>query len=298
MRKKLTSRKLNDKLKLLKLVLNNRMNNLNINNKNLLIAVILISSIAAGIIGYSQYKNKMNSDPKVSPLASNPPMASLSSTPKPTAIATPPPVVWETYTNSQLGFSIKYPQEVYGAYRCEPYQSIYVPLKTFEDNKNGIVYLAEEYYYDDWDNNKQSNTGPCKKITYSLESLNKAKELYGNPFLARVFNIKNIKNDSELNKFIKDTYGSGCFIESKNPWQQQKGVYEITIKGEDWDNGANLETTTCQLPMSVIKMLYKLETEKFMTVNLGQECGFGTDYYDQKTFKCYDEEMINSFRFE
>lgn len=271
------------------------MNKLISNNKNFLAIVILISGIGAGILSYLQYKNNIIPTPSVSPSISNSPVVFTS--PTPTPAITPPPEIWETYTNSQLGFSIKYPQMVYGIYRCEPDKPFYVPVKVFEDNKNGIVYIAEEFYYDNWDDKAQSNTGPCRKIIYSIDSLTKAREIYGNPFLSRVFSIKNIKNNTELNKYIKNSYGSGCFIEKKVPWKSQDGVYEISIKGEDWDKGADPETTTCRLPMSRLIFLYEPVKGKFMSVNMGQECGFTTDY-NTESFKCYDDEMINSFRFE
>lgn len=265
------------------------MNNELINKNKIIIAIILIFGIGAGVLGYL-WSKKATPPIAFSPVPSTAPSISPS--------ITPPPEAWETYTNSELGFLIKYPQMVYGVYRCEPYKPFYVPLKVFEDNKNGIVYITEEYYYDNWDNETQSNTGHCKKITYSLDSLTKAREVYGNPFLSRVFVVKNIENDAELNKYIKTVYGSGCFIENKSPWEPQKGVYEISIKGEDWNKITDPENTTCRLPMSLLVLLYEPTKGKFMSVNMGQECGFTTDYSNSEFYKCYDEEMINSFRFK
>lgn len=276
-------------------------NKINSNNKQIIIAIILILGIGAGILGYLQYRNKTSPVPSISPIASVSP--SISTTPA----FTPPPEVWETYTNSQLGFSIKYPQMVLGVYRCSPYKPFNVPVKIFEDNKDGIIYMAEEYYYEaPYSSELNDYTGPCEKIIYSLESLKKIRnnvvdingkvQVNENPFLTRVFVIKNINNNIELTKFIKNTYGSGCIAGSKNIWNQQKGVYEIVIKGEDWDKGADLGTTTCPIN-AVIKVLYAPEKNKIMSVILGQECGFGTDASSQ-SYKCYDEEMINSFRFK
>ncbi len=196
---------------------------------------------------------------------------------------------WETFKNSDLGFSIKYPQMVYGVYRCSPDKPFYVPLKVFEDKENGIAYISEEFYYDmPWDNELNKAAGPCKKYIYSLESL-KA----GDTWLARTIKIQHIKNDNDLNKFIKDNYGSGCFAGKKIPWEQQKGVFEIEIEGGD---ELDLGTTVCPLNFT-LKILYAPQKNKAMTVILGQECGFGTDT-NSKSYKCYDEEMINSFRFE
>lgn len=272
--------------RMLKIIFMN--NELIAKNKCIINTIILIFGISAGILGYFQHKQNFIPNPPISPGTT----------------LTPPKEVWETYTNPQLGFSIKYPQMVYGVYRCSPDKPFYVPLKVFEDNENGIVYIAEEYYYDDWDSKSQSNTGLCKKIIHSLESLKKEREtivdvndkvrVNANPFLTRVFVIKNVNNDSELNKFIKDSHGQGCFAEKKEPWKQND-VYEIEIRGEDWDK-ADLGTTTCPLHYKY-KILYAPGKNKVVSVILGQECGFGTNPASE-SYKCYDEEMIDSFKFE
>ncbi len=224
----------------------------------------------------------------------------------PPVISTPPEEVWKTYASAELGFSIEYPKMVYGIYRCSPKKPFWVPLKVFEDKENGIVYITEEYYYNaPYDGELNKFTGPCEKIINSLEYLKSQREtiidinnkasLNYNPFLTKVFIIKNIKNDIELNKFIKDNYGQGCFVEKKELWTQ-KGIYEIKIKGEDWGPETDLGTTTC--PMNyVYKILYAPEKNKIMSVNLGQDCGFTTDY-NSENYKCYDGEMIDSFKFE
>lgn len=274
-------------------------------NKYIIIAIILISSIGAGILGYLQYKNKTIPAPSISPtvsLNSNP-----SPTPTPTSTVTPPPEVWQTYTNSQLGFSIEYPQVVYGVYRCSPDKDIWVPVKTFEYNKNGITYITQEYYYDDQDSKIQDNTGICKKITYTLESLKSEEENATfpdgthypgwKPFIGWKILTNSIKNNTELNKFIKKNYGSGCLIGSKNPWKPQNSVYEIVIKGEDWNKGAGLDTTTCPINYQY-KILYTPEKNKIISIKLGQECTFDISPTDSIDYQCYDYKMIDSFRFE
>jgi hypothetical protein len=293
----LTTCDLNGKVRIIKQILNIVMSKELISkNKYIIIAIILIFGIGAGILGYLRNKKLTPPIASVSPAPIQSPATSPSPTPNPAL--TPPPEIWKTYTNSQLGFSIKYPQMVYGVYRCSPNKPFYVPLKAFEDNKNGIVYITEEYYYEaPYNGELNKYTGPCEKITYSLESLIKEREKYSNPFLARVFVIKSIKNDTELNKFIKDNYGSGCLIGSKSPWKPQEGVYEIEIRGEDWNKGSDLGTTTCPINYKY-KVLYAPEkNNKVMSVGLGQECGFETDPASE-SHKCYDDEMIDGFKFE
>ncbi|MCK4473989.1 hypothetical protein KAU40_01860 [Candidatus Parcubacteria bacterium] len=213
-----------------------------------------------------------------------------------------PEVTWNKYVNHNLGFSIEFPDNVYGGYRCSPRKTIQVLIKAFEDNENGIVYISQEYYYEAERNDKSGKrTGPCEKITYSLESLrekNENREFFlmegtFRPFLNWALQIENVKNEDELDKFIKENYGSGCFARDKKSWGQD-GVYDITIGG--WDEWEDLGTTDC--PVNYIyKILYAPEKNKLMAVNLGQDCNF-FNYLDTEFYQCYDEEMINSFKFE
>ena len=210
-------------------------------------------------------------------------------------IPTPPEEKWITYTSSELGFSIKYPEIVYGnSYKCGSEKPFYVPLKVFEDDKNGIVYIVKEYFYKGkYDEKLGKYIGPCEKITRSLKSLQEGGRSGG-----WAISTRNIKNENELNKFIKDSYSPGCFMESKNFWQQQTGVYEIGFGGfkDAKGNPTGLDNAVCPVNYTY-KILYIPEKNKAMSVKLGQECSFETDH-NSKDYKCYDWEMINSFRFE
>ncbi|MCG2698996.1 hypothetical protein L6251_01095, partial [Candidatus Parcubacteria bacterium] len=53
-----------------------------------------------------------------------------------------PEATWSKYVNDELGFSIDVPDKIYGYYGCDPKKVIRVPVKVFEDNKNGIVYIS------------------------------------------------------------------------------------------------------------------------------------------------------------
>ena len=44
--------------------------------------------------------------------------------------------------------------------------------------------------------------------------------------------LKTIKNEDELNKFIKENYGPKCLIGKRNHWKQE-GVYQIIVRGEE-----------------------------------------------------------------
>lgn len=267
----------------------------------ILIAVILIFIIGKGFLDYSL--NKKEAVPVSQKENTEIKKGGIQEEEIAPAIPTPPEEKWETYVSSKLGFSIKYPEMVYGTYKCSPQKPFYVPLKVFEDKESGIVYITEEYYYKaKYDSELNEYTGPCEKIMNSLEYLKSQREitvdinngvsLKSNPFLTKVFVIKDIKNDTELNKFIKDNYGSECFVKDKKLWRRD-GIYEINIEGKDYTKGIN---PNCPLNY-VYKILYTPEKNRVMSVNLGQECGFGTRYVSEESYKCYDGEMIDSFRF-
>ena len=195
-----------------------------------------------------------------------------------------PEATWSKYVNDELGFSIDVPDKIYGYYGCDPKKVIRVPVKVFEDNKNGIVYISQEYYYiSEYDNELRQYVGECEKTANSLNS-----------FLGGwAISIRTVKNDEELDDFIKANYGAGCYAGNRKSWWQE-GVYEITIGG--WDQWENLGTTDCPVNYKY-KVLYIPEKNKFMSVKLGQESTFQTDP-GTPPYQSYDGRMIDSFRFE
>jgi len=209
---------------------------------------------------------------------------------------------WTNYTNKMLGFSISIPEIVNSIDRCNSKDHL-VPLKVFEDNVNNTVYFVPEYYYDNIDNPKPRESDCVKKI-YSLQLIKDelaGKGLEGkyisspnNPFLGIAIRLKNVKTDTELTKLIKDNYGLGCIAGEKTLRDQQKGVYEVAIAGENQNKGVGVSNPDCPVNY-LVKILYASEKGKVMYVTLGQESaldGASPDYRD------YTEEMIKSFRFE
>ena len=259
---------------------------------NYLLIILLIISVSANLLAWGEIQN-LDKEARNEEKAES---------------VFPEEELREKYT-SELGFSIKIPQKVCGVYRCSSNKTIWVPVKVFEDKENGIVFITQEYYYDNWNSESQNNTRPCEKIICSLELLqsewmtsalwdeNKPFSLLSEKtFLGWGILIGSIKSESELNKFIKDNYGPGCFAQNKKPWKQN-GIYEIEIGSEDQDKGTDLGTTTCPINY-VYKVLYAPEKSKIMSVKLGQECTFGTNPASYLEYKCYDEKMIDSFKFE
>ncbi|MEA2113392.1 MAG: hypothetical protein U9P63_01910 [Patescibacteria group bacterium] len=220
--------------------------------------------------------------------------------------------VWSKYINDELGFSIDIPDKTHGQYSCEPKKIIQVPVKVFEDNENGIVYISQEYYYQSkYDSALRKYTGECKKIIYSLELFRNKYQEWRDSFLERPrgFNprlgwaimIKTARNEDELDKFIKENYGSGCYAKDKKLLgtdYEQPGVYDISIGGEGDSIETTLGTTSCVGAwIERYKVLYFPEENKVMSVILGQEPTFWNNPHTPP-YQAYDEKMINSFRFE
>ncbi|MBD3208367.1 MAG: hypothetical protein GF370_02860, partial [Candidatus Nealsonbacteria bacterium] len=116
-------------------------------------------------------------------------------------------VTWNEYTNSSLGFSMKIPSEVNGLYKCPSKTNVQVPVKTFENNENGVVYISQEYYYKaEKDSESKEFTGPCEKNNYSLTLLEKENEesYSGKPFLGWAVFVKDAKDEDALGSFIKN----------------------------------------------------------------------------------------------
>jgi|BioPla2DNA2_1021312.scaffolds.fasta_scaffold82298_2 hypothetical protein len=200
-------------------------------------------------------------------------------------------VDWNLYQNDDLGFSIKLPFEIATPCRCPDNKMASAPLKVFEDNENGAVYISPEHYYDaGWSSEEQKFTKDCTKIIYSLDIL-EANEIQ-KPFLGWKININNISNEEDILKVIKDNFGSTCEIKDKVKDGQVN--YNLSLYGSDWNFNNGLESN-CMINYSY-KIIYHPGKEKMMSIVLGQECTFGTDP-NIKPYYCYDEDMINSFRF-
>ena len=202
-----------------------------------------------------------------------------------------PEAIWSKYINDELGFSIDIPnKKVYGLYSCYPKKVIQVPVKVFEDNENGVVYISQEYYYNSkYDSELGRHVGECRKIIEQPSGLK--------PHLGWAIVIKTVKNEDELDKFIKENYGSGCCAEDKKLWEtdyQQLGAYayDIHVRGEGDNRETTYGTTSCAKAWAGRhKVLYFPEENKVMSVMLGQEPTFWNN-------PPYDEKMIDSFRFE
>lgn len=201
---------------------------------------------------------------------------------------------WNLYTNHKYGFSINVPKKMFhgSGSKCEWKTDSYrpkggiVPVKIFEGEN---IYISSEYFYEltgESERNDIHYYSRCDKVNNSFSYLRDDKYFQQQSW---EFVIKNISSDSELENFIKERYGSGCKLSSKNP-SSQSGIFDVSIQGD----GKDLEETKCRLNyMTVLK--YYPAKNKAVSWHLGQAATFVADESYQNV---YDQEMVDSFKFE
>jgi len=188
-------------------------------------------------------------------------------------------VDWDLYHNEDLGFSMNIPLEVATVYKClDRGEKEYVPVKVFEDNENGLVYMALEYYYDD----------NCEKVILSPELL----EGIPKSFFGWKISINDLNSEDDILDIMKNDFGSSCVIDTMK--EKDLGEYKITLKGADWSNENGWGNCLINYTYDII---YSEKNNKLMSIVLGQECTFGT-YPDSIPYYCYDNDMVKSFSFE
>lgn len=188
---------------------------------------------------------------------------------------------WINY-ESKNRLLFRYPKFIAGKGCNSESKSFFVPTKVFEDTDNREIYIAPEYYYD------ENETQTCKKYITSLDSLQKE---FHKPFLGWNISIRSVEKNEDINALIKDIYGSGCEMRSKNPWIKD-GISEIKLNSYEDAKGnpTSLDQTVCPTNYSY-EILYSEKRKRAISVIFGQECTFWGD--DQS--KCLDEQLINSF---
>jgi len=223
--------------------------------------------------------------------------------------------VWNLYSNQDYGFSIKVPKEVADApcewsrekgdhsYRINwgKYGSISVPIKVLEDDNK--IYITEEWVYQltgETKENGKSFYSNCEKRETDLEllgyenrfPLEKGKWLL-KPFTWEI-TTKRVKNDKEINFFIKDYFGEGCELGEKKE-SSHPGVLVLEINGY-YNEKTNEINPNCMLNYMYV-LRYIPKTKTVFAWSGGQEATFQVSDRDKGLFKepIYDNEMVESF---
>lgn len=209
---------------------------------------------------------------------------------------------WSTYTSHENGFYINIPRtmmHMYGSckwneengdhsYRPE---LAYVPVAIFEDGDT--VYISSDYYHVLSGETRETSAdggtrlffSDCQAVTNSLELLRDPENQYQQKW---AIVTAQIRDDEELDAFIKDRYGPGCSLGEKTP-SSQEGVYDISIQGD----GLDLSESQCPINYRTVVKYYPAG-ERVVAWDTGQATTFAADASYAVT---YDQEMIDSFRF-
>lgn len=192
---------------------------------------------------------------------------------------------WSLYTNNKNGFSVKVPKSVAGQEHNSCPGNYTVPTAVFDDNTG--AYVTVNYFYEYPVNNI------CQKTTNSLNIIdqraNKWKSGQGNPlFVPSNWHIvvAKVENDTELEQFIKTSWGTSCKLGSKT--KTPNGTYDVRVTGD----GLDLDTTKCPINFA-LAFKYSPEFKKAATWAMGQDITFSSAGYKET----YDEEIVNSFKF-
>jgi len=191
-------------------------------------------------------------------------------------------IKWTTYQNKEYGFEIKYPEKLTsnkywtGLPEGLTESDILIANKIFIKDNN--FYLNQEYEQRfDW------QSGQFIKTQNTFIPEYKGEADYGFPWHIVVLDID---NEDELDKLIKQKYGTGCSYQEKYE-TNFSGTYDVKIKGD----GKNLGSTKCPINYKY-HLKYSPEYKKAAFWHTGQECILGLSFRD-----CYDQKISESFHF-
>lgn len=211
---------------------------------------------------------------------------------------------WNRYTNYDLGFSLKVPKTMVSYYGSCTWnedngdssyrpKAAAVPVKIFED-ADGVT-IAPEYLYElagaTTETNGQGGSrtvyAQCIQVPNSLALMqDPGRPMFGIQMWQIV--SAQVRNNGELDAFVKSRYGSGCSVGDVEA-SGQDGVYRVRIQGD----GKDPSETQC--PVNYATMVkYAPEANKVIAWDLGQSYTF---LADESFMTGYDQEMIESFRF-
>lgn len=199
--------------------------------------------------------------------------------------------VWNLYTNYFFGYSIQVPKLSFtngGICSDGKLDVAQVPVVVFDNDKG--AYITYEYFYEYPQNGACTKTQNTLAITDQRANQWKTIKAGDNqPFVPPNWHIisASVADDSQLDQFIKDNWGTGCKLGQKT--LNSSGVYDVKIQGD----GLDLEVTKCPLNF-VVAVKYSSEFKKAATWAMGQAPVFAKDIHYSEV---YDQDMAASFKF-
>lgn len=175
---------------------------------------------------------------------------------------------WDLYTNKNLGFSIKIPKKVLTANKTQE------ALEIIEDGNVVYVTFRSNYYY------KEMTSRIANQISLGL---NDVKKTTGIPWGIMV---RDINNEQELSRLIKERYGSGCSLGAKTI-SEEPDTYNVAINGD----GLDLDKTKCSFGF-IRYVKYSPTFKKAAIWDGGQAINFRSSPNNE-----FDTIMAGSFKF-
>ena len=202
------------------------------------------------------------------------------------------------YTNNKIGFSLVVPKTFASdKENCKKVDDSYqaymgiAPVTFFENGDT--FYFAGKYFYR-LTGEQKITTGSggayitkfsgCQKEDVSLASIK--NNSYTTVFK---FYTANVKNDNELENYIKSKYGTGCKLGEKT--LSSNGTYSVKILGD----GKELGETQCPINF-MIDTEYNPTKGKVVIFELGQDCSFNKEITPSYG-KCTALEIVKSLKF-
>jgi len=240
--------------------------------KKVLLPLAVVIILGIGAVGYVLIQKEKAPVPQ----ESSPTVTTSENTANPSETITSKDG-WKNYSSSKLGISFQYPEKVSNQVSGLDGADEFVPVKVVEDAERESIYLT----YGPYSDTLESLRSQTENATTEYGTPNPSTK----PFYGWKMITKKVQNDDELNAFVKDRYGKGCYVGEREE-QPQKGVYKLTIKGEDWGKeGIDLGNTTC--PWGAVQELLQATNSKvIVSINRGQEASFDNE-----------EEILASIKF-
>lgn len=188
---------------------------------------------------------------------------------------------WLDYSNDRLGIAFKYPNFV--SVYCDKFglddYYRHVPSQIFVEGED--LYVKSQLSY-------QSQDGICHESAQTADSL-RTYEKDGNILPWHII-VRKIKNEGEINSFIKEKFGSSCSFDSKAP-TEHSGIYDVRVKGD----GRGYDDTNCFFGAMREYFKYNSNNNFLYYWNTGQDCS--VYYQGNYAYHCFDEEMVSSVKF-
>lgn len=259
-------------------------------NKLITMLIIIVFVILAGAGGYYLgFNNASDNRSEMEPYPTEATTTQESDTTKPMAkesevISYTPET--NLYKNYEYKFQIEFPKEEVLENPCAEAMSWDkdVPLVTFEDLQNNIVYISDQKtitskMIDYPDGTFDTDSSSCEEKENSLDLL---KNGFNNGHSIErphntSFAFTKVTNDTDLNTLARKMYGENCQVSEKTLEEGSDSVYSIMVADE---SGRNEPGSKCWTNYA-FTFLYSSKTQTAVAKSGAQEVEFYVRNFDE-----------------